>query len=228
MKKKTSIAASLVLLFIMFFSCEQEEPFGKLASSDSESGVYNKDNDPLNILIDRRKLNQGAYINVDINDNNSYGCMDAYPFDNTNQGNSICFIEDFNTWGWSNYIAVSDQHYEHNGKTYTYPIYASAFQCDIKNSIEVGYMTMHIAGNGGSLYADLNITLSNRELMIKEFSLYSGNDAYPLDQNGKESIAFEDFDISLSNLNTSSYTVNNLDWEDASYFITHIKVCPKQ
>jgi len=64
--------------------------------------------------------------------------------------------------------------------------------------------------------------------MIKEFSLYSGISAYPLDSNGNESIAFEDFDISLSNLDTNTYTVNNLDWEEASYFITHLKVCPRQ
>ncbi len=228
MKKKTSIAASLVLLFLIIFSCEQDDQIGSFTSSDAEIGAQNRDNDPLNILIDRRKLNQSTNINNDQYDENSYGCMDAYPFDRTNQGNSICFYEDFKTWGWSNYIEVSDQHYEISGKTYRYPIYASAFQCDIENSVEVGYMTMHIAGMDGILHADLNITLSNKELMIKEFSLYSGISAYPLDSNGNESIAFEDFDISLSNLDTNTYTVNNLDWEEASYFITHLKVCPRQ
>jgi len=221
MKKKTSIITGLVLLFLIIFSCEQEDQIGSFTSSDAEFGAQNRDNDPLNILIDRRKLNQSTNINADKNDENSYGCMDAYPFDKANQGNSICFYEDFKTWGWSNYIEISDQHYEPNGKTYKYPIYASAFQCDIKNSVEV-------VGIDGLLSADLNITLSNKELMIKEFSLYSGNDAYPLDSNGNESIAFEDFDISLSNLDTNTYSVNNLDWEEASYFITHLKVCPRQ
>ena len=229
MKKKTSIAASLILLFLIIFSCEQEDQIGSFTSSDSEIGAKNKANDPLNILPDRRKRKENSTINVTIKgEENSNGCMDAYPFDKTNQGNSMCFFEDFKTWGWSNYIPVSEQHYKHTGKTYTYPVYASAFQCDIDNSMEVGLMTMHIAGAEGNLYADLSITISNSELMIKEFSLYAGIDAYPLDKNGAESIAFEDFDISLTDLNTNTYAVNNLDWGEASYFITHLKICPRQ
>jgi hypothetical protein len=163
-----------------------------------------------------------------LDDENSDGCMDAYAYDINSPGNSICFYEDFKTWGWSNYVGFNDLHYGPLGTNYTYPIYASAYQCDVNNSMEIGYMTLHIAGGDGILYADISVTLTNTELSIHEFSFYSGSAAYPMDSNGNESIAFEDFDISLSNLDTNTYSVNNLDWEEASYFITHLKVCPRQ
>ena len=156
------------------------------------------------------------------------GCMDAYAFDSKNQGNSICFYEDFNSWGWTNYIGVNDEHTEPLGITYRYPIFASAFQCDITNSMEVGYLQIHISGGDGMPYANINITLTNSDLMIEEFNFFVGESPYPLDQNGRESIDTADFDISLSGLSTSSYSISGIEWYDASYFISHIKVCPKR
>lgn len=156
------------------------------------------------------------------------GCMDAYAFDKLNQGNAICFYEDFNSWGWSNYIGVSDQHNEPQGITYSYPIYASAFQCDVSNSIEVGLLQVHVAGGDGRPVANVTVSLNNSDLMIEEFNFFVGESPYPLDQNGRESIDAADFDISLSDLNVSTYSLGNIEWYDASYFISHIKVCPKR
>ena len=64
--------------------------------------------------------------------------------------------------------------------------------------------------------------------MIEEFNFFVGESPYPLDQNGQESIHTADFDISLSDLNVSTYSLENIEWYDASYFISHIKVCPKR
>ena len=158
----------------------------------------------------------------------SNGCMDAYAFDKKNQGNAICFYEDFNSWGWTNYIGVNEQHTEPLGITYRYPIFASAFQCDYENSMEVGYLQIHISGGDGRPVANVTVSLTNSDLMIEEFNFFVGESPYPLDQNGRESINTADFDISLSGLNTSSYSINNIEWYDASYFISHIKVCPKR
>jgi len=156
------------------------------------------------------------------------GCMDAYAFDKSNQGNAICFYEDFNSWGWSNYIGVNDQHTEPQGITYSYPIFASAFQCDISNSIEVGLLQIHIAGGDGRPFANVTVTLNNSDLTIEEFNFFAGESPYPKDQNGLESIDVANFDISLSGLNVSNYRLENIEWYDAGYFISHIKVCPKQ
>ena len=156
------------------------------------------------------------------------GCMDAYAFDKNNQGNSICFYEDFNSWGWTNYVGVNEQHTEPLGITYTYPIFASAFQCDVDNSMEVGSLEIHISGGDGIPYANIKVSLKNAELMIEEFNFFVGESPYPLDQNGQESIHTADFDISLSDLNVSTYSLENIEWYDASYFISHIKVCPKR
>ena len=162
--------------------------------------------------------------NNEIDDN---GCMDAYAFDKQHQGNSICFYEDFNSWGWTNYIGINPSHNEPLGIIYTYPIFASAFQCDITNSMEIGLIKIYVTGGDGRPFANVTVSLTNPDVMIHEFNFFVGETAYPLDQNEQESIDFEDFDISLSGLNTSSYSVNNIEWYDASYFISHIKVCPK-
>ena len=156
------------------------------------------------------------------------GCMDAYAFDKSNQGNAICFYEDFNSWGWSNYIGVNDQHTEPQGITYSYPIFASAFQCDISNSIEVGLLQSRRRDENGSRFENVTVTLNNSDLTIEEFNFFAGESPYPKDQNGLESIDVASFDISLSGLNVSNYRLENVEWYDAGYFISHIKVCPKQ
>ena len=196
------------------FEEEDEEEESALTNVEVEvdEGIATFDNDPAGSGNER------------IDD---YGCMDAYAFDQKNQGNSICFYEDFSSWGWSNYIGVNPDHNEPVGITYTYPIFASAFQCDITNSIEIGSIKIHVSGGDGRPVANVTVSLTNTELVIKEFNFFVGESAYPLDQSGQESIDPQDFDISLSGLNTSSYSVNNIEWYDASYFISHIKVCPK-
>jgi hypothetical protein len=93
--------------------------------------------------------------------------------------------------------------------------------------MEIGLIKIYVTGGDGRPFANVTVSLTNPDVMIHEFNFFVGETAYPLDQNEQESIDFEDFDISLSGLNTSSYSVNNIEWYDASYFISHIKVCPK-
>lgn len=208
-------------LDICNIDCESSENDQQSDDDDDESNdtdVTNNDSGP--------NSNDPAHSGDNGTDTN--GCMDAYAFDNINQGNSICFYEDFNNWGWSNYIGVNEQHTEPLGITYTYPIFASAFQCDITNSMEVGFIQIHVSGGDGMPYADITVSMTNSELMIEEFNFFVGESSYPIDENGQESINPDDFDISISDMNTSSYSVSNIDWYDASFFISHIKVCPKR
>lgn len=190
-----------------------------------ENEQHNNDEDAENSLESDHEDSAGSDLDDQISNDN--GCMDAFAFDKSAPGNSICFYEDFNRWGWSNYVGVNEAHTEPLGITYTYPVFASAFQCDIENSMEVGTLNIHISGGDGMPYADITLRLNNPDLIIESFHFYVGETAYPIDGNGQESIQPQNFNISLSSLSTSSYTVNNIEWYDASYFISQIKVCPK-
>ncbi|MGI9533208.1 hypothetical protein [Lutimonas sp.] len=181
-----------------------------------------KDEDSIN--ADSQDTTENDPENEVVNEN---GCMDAFAFDKRAPGNSICFYEDFSRWGWSNYVGVNEAHTEPVGFTYTYPVFASAFQCDITNSMEVGTLNVHISGGDGIPYASITLRLINPDLMIESFHFYVGKTAYPIDKDGQESIHPENYTVSLNSLNTSSYTIDNIQWYEASYFISQIKVCPK-
>ena len=58
MKKKTSITAGLVLLFLVIFSCEQEDQIGAFKSTESENSTFKKANDPLNIVLDQEEVEE--------------------------------------------------------------------------------------------------------------------------------------------------------------------------
>ena len=156
---------------------------------------------------------------------NNEGCMDAYAYQSASQ--STCFLNDFSTWGWTNSVPFNDQFYYPGGVTYTYPLYASAFQCDIDNSIPVGEVRMTISGGDSILYANIAVNLTNDDLIISALDIYAGQNAYPLNEDGNNSISFEDFDVSLDNLNVKSYEVDWVDWFSTTNFIIHVQVCPE-
>lgn len=156
---------------------------------------------------------------------NTYGCMDAFVYNNEEQ--SSCMLPDFGQWGWTNLVYQNSEHWVPGGVNYTYPLYASAFQCDTSNSMLVGEMKLNIQGGDGKLYASVEITLTNPDLSITDVNLYFGNTKYPLDDTGKETISFEKFDFSLTDLNQDNFSASWIEWDPESYFIAHVGVCPK-
>ncbi len=167
-------------------------------------------------------LNNGG--NLDQNDNN--GCMDAYAY--SSPVNSTCLLNDFDHWGWTNRVIPNDKHHEHGGVTYTYPLYASAFECATDNSILIGEVKITVSGGDSMLYGSVSVTLSKQELSITALHIYTGETMYPLDEMGNTSLAFDVFDVSLNSMNEKTYTVNWLDWFDDTNFIVHAKVCPEE
>lgn len=170
--------------------------------------------------------NEGETVDTVTDQNNENGCMDAYAY--SGPDSSVCLSRDFDQWGWTNKVGPNDQHYVPGGETYTYPLYASAFDCAIDNSILVGEVKVTVSGGDSVLYGSITVNLTKQELSITEIDIYAGETAYPLDTSGNPTIAFDEFDVSLNNLNEKSYSVNWIDWFDETNFIIHVKVCPEE
>jgi hypothetical protein len=86
---------------------------------------------------------------------------------------------------------------------------------------------MTISGGDSILYANIAVNLTNDDLIISDLDIYAGQNAYPLNEDGNNSISFEDFDVSLDNLNVKSYEVDWVDWFSRTNFIIHVQVCPE-
>ncbi len=183
-------------------------------SSDAESTTESNSSD------------QASDDTSDVADENSDGCMDAYAY--SSKQNSLCFLNDFDSWGWTNKVISNDEHYMPGGVTYTYPLYASAYDCAIDNSILIGEVTINVSGGDSVLYASISINLSKQELSITDIDIYADETTYPLDDSGAPTIAFDQFDISLNSMNEKTYNVNWFDWFDQTNFIVHVKVCPEE
>ncbi|UCE94106.1 MAG: hypothetical protein JSV73_02150 [Flavobacteriaceae bacterium] len=153
------------------------------------------------------------------------GCMDAYAYSNDTQ--STCLLDEFGQWGWTNLVNENSQHYIPGGVDYTYPLYASAFQCDTSNSILIGEMKLNVQGGDGKLYAKVDIVLNNQDLSITDINLYFGSGKYPLDERGQTTLSSDAFDINLTDLNQKSFSATWIEWDPESYFIAHVKVCPE-
>jgi len=161
-----------------------------------------------------------------LDDTNNQGCMDAFAY--SSPGSSQCTTNDFDRWGWTNNVIPNDRHYIPGGVTYTYPLYASAFDCAIDNSIKIGDVQIKVEGGDSVLYATVSVTLTKQELSITEIDIYAGETSYPIDDSGNPTMVFDEFDVSLNSMNEKSYTVTWLDWYDQTNFIVHVKVCPEE
>ncbi|WKK67400.1 hypothetical protein [Lutimonas zeaxanthinifaciens] len=190
--------------------CEDEENEGNSTSSDNDTTIGG---------IDGNTGNTGTDTNSD------EGCMDAYAYSSNAQ--STCLLEDFGQWGWTNLVYENSQHYVPGGVNYTYPLYASAFQCDTSNSILIGEMKLNVQGGDGKLYAKVDIVLSNADLSLTDVNLYFGSNKYPLDERGQSTLSPDAFDINLTGLNKKSFSATWIEWDPESYFIAHVKVCPE-
>ena len=203
---------------------DQENSEEGEAEDDGDNGGEDGDDDDLS---EQEISNEQEIIDENnIDQDNDNGCMDAYAY--SSPKNSVCLSSDFDQWGWTNKVEANDQHYIPGGVTYTYPIYASAFDCAIDNSILVGEAKVTVSGGDSVLYGSISVNLTKQELSITEINIYAGETPYPLNDLGNPTISFDEFDISLNDLNEKSYSVNWLDWYDQTNFIIHVKVCPEE
>ena len=168
----------------------------------------------------------GTNGNNDTGSNSDAGCMDAYAYSNNTQ--STCLLEDFGQWGWTNLVYENSQHYVPGGVSYSYPLYASAFQCDTSNSILIGEVKLNVQGGDGKLYAKIDIVVNNPDLSLTDVNLYFGTSKYPQDVRGQSTLSPEAFNINITGMNKKSFSATWLEWDPQSYFIAHVKVCPDE
>lgn len=94
-----------------------------------------------------------------------------------NDEQAMCFLLDgFNRWGWTNELTEEGE--------FTFNLYAGAGQCDTEKGALVGFAAIN--------YADGTVSVSVSMLeafTLSETHLYVGNDPYPLDVNGNETVA---------------------------------------
>ncbi|MBL7471254.1 hypothetical protein [Robertkochia sediminum] len=94
-----------------------------------------------------------------------------------NDEQAMCFLNDgFNRWGWTNELTQEG--------AYTFNLYAGAGQCDTEKGTLVGFAEIN--------YTDGTVSVSVSMLegfTLSETHLYVGNDPYPLNVNGNETVA---------------------------------------
>lgn len=160
-------------------------------------------------------------------DEKQLDCMDAYAFNSASESNAYCFEDDgFNTWGWTNKINYSNDFYRLPSVVQIFPIYASAYGCDISQGVQIGQVEVTISAGDSEAMAKISYVISDKDLTLTDLNLYVGTDAYPSDSNDQQTIAFEYFNYSLSDFGIDQ-SINNIPWPlQDMYFIAHARVCP--
>lgn len=128
---------------------------------------------------------------------------------------ATCFLDDgFSRWGWTNgSIEFGD---------YSFDLYSGAGQCVLDNGTLAGTLTVNYDEATGTVDIDYEM---NEGFVLNETHLYVGNEPYPTDQNGQDSVAPGQFPYQheLDGVEFDSYTVDGLS--GPIYIIAHGLVC---
>lgn len=172
-------------------------------NNDGNSGNNNDGNDPTN------------------------DCLSSYAYNESNSAKSSCFLnEGFDQWGWTNILNLDPNGEYVGGLTYSYPLIASAYQCDISNSMEVGYIEITIQGGDGVLYADVHFVVTDSNYDLSQMALYFGESKFPSDDSGSITLDDSYFNYRAENLSGKTYALTNLEWSFDTYFIAQASICP--
>jgi len=154
-------------------------------------------------------------------------CLVGYAFNSTDPTDSHCFLSDgFEQWGWSNQMLYDPRMNYVSGYVQNFPLLASAFQCDISNSLEVGDVEVRLTGGDGRYQAEVRITITDTTYDLEDFNLYVGTERYPLDDNQNSTIRVEYFDYGATSLGTREYSTGQIPWHANSNFIARAVLCP--
>lgn len=114
----------------------------------------------------------------------------------------MCFIPEFNRWGWTNMITPG---------TYTWPLWAAAGQCDISKGTKVGTVT--VVYTDGSVSVTYNV---EKPYYVTETHTYAGTDKYPQVKQGR---------LTVSTVAPGSYYIKVPADGKPIYVIAHAVVC---
>lgn len=190
--------------------CLQEcDDIDENADSEAQSGYY-------------EAFDQGSnYWNAD--------CLESYAFNSTDRSDSHCFLsDDFDMWGWTNQLFYSQQMNYVTGYRQSFPLLASAYQCDISNSLEVGYVTLRITGGDGRFMAEVEVFITDDTYDLQDFDLYVGAERYPLDNSQNPTILPEFYTYHESSFDAEFFSLGSIPWPSNANFIARAILCPAE
>ena len=154
-------------------------------------------------------------------------CLESYAFNSKEQADSQCFLSDgFDQWGWTNQLFYSQPMNYVTGYVHNYPLLASAYQCDIRNSLEVGYLTITITGNEGGFQATAEVTITDETYDLQSFDLYVGTKRYPLNDSGEVTLSTEFFNHRAAGIRRKILKIESIPWPINANFIARGLLCP--
>lgn len=164
---------------------------------------------------------------IEVYDDWEADCLESYAFNSMEMSDSQCFLSSgFNQWGWTNQVFYSPQMNYVSGYVQSYPLLASAFQCDIRNSLEVGYLTLIIKGNEGNFQAMAEVTITDQTYDLEAFDLYVGTERFPLDNSLEPTLSTEFYNHRESSIGTKTFRMNGIPWPINANFIARGILCP--
>jgi hypothetical protein len=165
------------------------------------------------------------------NGQNDYGstedCLESYAYHFSNQSDANCFLtEGFEQWGWTNQVFYTPQMNYVTGYVLNFPLLASAYQCDIRNSLEVGYVEVRITGGDGRFTANIDVMVTDSTYDLRAVDLYIGQEKFPLDGSSNQTVLPEFYNYRESLTETRRLTLSNLPWPSNAHFIARGLLCP--
>ena len=156
-------------------------------------------------------------------------CLESFAFNSAQQEDSHCFLSSgFDQWGWTNQVFYSQQMNYASGYVHSYPLLASAYQCDIRNSLEVGYLTLRVTGKQGDYHAEVEVTITDQTYDLNGFDLYIGNQPYPLDDEMRPTLLPEHYTYKTSSIESKTFSMSEIPWPVNANFIAKGVLCPAQ
>ncbi len=154
-------------------------------------------------------------------------CLESFAFNSTEESDSQCFLSSgFDQWGWTNQVFYSQQMNYASGYVKSFPLLASAYQCDIRNSLEVGYLTLTITGNDGNFNALAEVTITDQTYDLDSFDLYVGAERYPLDDSLEPTLLPKFYNFRESSIGAKTYSMTDIPWPVNANFIARGVLCP--
>ena len=154
-------------------------------------------------------------------------CLESYAFHSVNQSDANCFLSSgFEQWGWTNQVFYNPQMNYVTGYVLDFPLLASAYQCDIRNSLEVGYIRVRVTGGDGRFTADVDVHITDSTYDLRAFDMYVGTDKYPLDNSLNQTVLPEFYNYHETLSGTRILTLSDIPWPSNAYFIGRSELCP--
>ncbi len=154
-------------------------------------------------------------------------CLESYAYHFSDQSDAQCFLASgFDQWGWTNQVFYNPLMNYVSGYVLEFPLLASAFQCDIRNSLEVGYVTVRISGGDSRFTANIDVVVTDSTYDLRAVDIYVGQEKYPLDPDLAPTISPEFYNYRETLTDTRILNLTGIPWPVNAHFIARSLLCP--